>query len=604
MPEFLNAARFAIATGRVTEYLYLISKLLNARLRGRLATPEYLINLVPERSGQPPVITTDLGYENRSGSPLIVELPGGDMEITTGIDWDFATDDQETSFALHRFGWLLKSYVNSQVSDDDVVTIICDWINRVPNQSDAIGWDSYSVSERLVNWILLLENLQVSDLVQDHVDEVRHSISTQVEYLWHRLEYRGGDTNNHLINNARALYIAGNYLQDAEILGIGRIILEQESERMFFESGFLREGSSHYQLLLARSFLEIFWFARKNHDDVFLQTIEGRVKKIWHAACFFLQDSQFPVFGDLSPDFTPDFHFGIGAVGNLLFDEKALARTVDGKGWHTLFPGVNDYLVSHDFSPVKGLTEYPDAGYYRYSNDCYTLYIYVNPTGYVPGWSHGHADVGNFVLYWKDRPVLIGTGRSSYRDTPEGRYGRSVCSHNAIAVDGREPCVVHGLNGIPAAMSKAYLQPQPIVDKELQNEVLSISIAYAGIARWINSGEVKREFKCRPDELVISDTVHGKGRHRINTYFQMAEGYHPESDGQRLKMHHKDLALCLNHSQEMEVGTVIARSGPAPLGWCSGRYGELRPIHTVVCSQTGDLPVVNRYQLSEQLYQS
>jgi hypothetical protein len=604
IPEFINAARYAVAAGKLRDYLVPIAKLLTTRLRRGHLLPEYLVTRIPARAEYTSVVSIDVLYENRSGTPLTVRLPGGNLEVDTVIDWDFATDDQEASFALHRFGWLLNSFVNSETTGDDVVAIVCDWIGRVPCQSGAKGWDSYSVSERLVNWILLLENLQVSGLAQGHVDEIRQSISMQVEYLWHRLEYRGGDTNNHLINNARALYIAGCYLCDEDILAVGRSILEQESERMFFESGFLREGSSHYQLLLARTFLEVIWFAKKNSDTVFLLAIEDRVKKIWHAACFFLQDYQFPVFGDLSPDFTPDFHFGIGVVGSLLFGEKSVAQIVDGNGWHTLFPGVNEYVVSNDVGSVKGLTAYPDAGYYRYSNNIYTLYIYVNPTGHVPGWSHGHADIGNFILYWKDRSVLIGTGRSSYRDTPEGRYGRSVRSHNAIAVDGREPCIVHGLNGIPAAMSQAYLQPPPTVDTDLKNGVLKISIAYAGMARWIDSGEVRREFECQPEELVISDAVHGKGRHQIDTYFQIPGYYHLTSDGHCLKMHDKDFALSLDHTQGMEVDTVVGRSGQTPLGWCSGRYGELQPIKTLVCHQTGDLPVVNHYQLSEQLHQS
>ena len=73
------------------------------------------------------------------------------------------------------------------------------------------------------------------------------------------LEYygEGHRTNNHLLNNVRALYFLGVFLEREEWRKMVRAIFRNEIERSVKKSEFLREKSSSYQLLILRWFQEI-----------------------------------------------------------------------------------------------------------------------------------------------------------------------------------------------------------------------------------------------------------------------------------------------------------------------------------------------------------
>jgi hypothetical protein len=526
------------------------------------------------------------------------------------VQWNISFDDQEDVFALHRFGWLLPILSRSTtiVEFRNLKKLIVNWIESSPYKKSQAGWDSYSISERIVNWIFFLSALQSLPIQKgdDYSNsQIIQSLLKHVEILLNGLEFRASATNNHLINNGRALYLCGAFLNCNEALETGREILKLTSRDMFTESGFLREGSSHYQILLARTYLEAFWCAERIDDKGYKNDMFDFTKRVADCARFFLSETPFPLFGDVSPDFPPDFHLGLPEVADLLLEDKECSSAHYETGWHTLLTprddskhNIDDSINNHSCSEEK-IAAYPDAGYYRITNGSYSIFIYVNPLGYVPEWSHGHSDIGGFVIYWNHQPFLVDCGRFNFQDFPMGRYGRSVRSHNGISIDGHEPCVTHGLNGFAQLMVKEYVEPPPIVKLEERNDSVKIQIEYYGFKRIWKDLKVSRTFYCEKNRLTIEDKISGNGTHQVETFFHL----HPEvelisngkdevrfffKEGEQLKLISKsNQSACFETYKGIEV--------PFIAGWYFPKYGKRIATNTLICSQKTILPVRNRY---------
>ena len=70
--------------------------------------------------------------------------------------WNIEHNDIEELYALHRFGWLLVAYVEGQLNWNEGFQYIIKWNvdHNIPGHG--IGWGSYSIAERLSNWVIFL----------------------------------------------------------------------------------------------------------------------------------------------------------------------------------------------------------------------------------------------------------------------------------------------------------------------------------------------------------------------------------------------------------------------------------------------------------------
>ena len=449
-----------------------------------------------------------------------VSLAGKKHKLYCDNLWSISSIDPEEELSLHRFGWLLihEAPKSSSIPDNFGIYCIVDWILK--NQSsDEIGWDSYSISERVSNWVIYL-NSNKFPIDESQNSNIRISIQIQLEKLLSNLELRGGSTNNHIINNGRALYLCGVYFNIKEFIIPGKRILIDCLELMFSSSGFLREGSSHYQILLARSYIEVLWFGNKYNDTHFESLLKNKVKNIWIASCFFLEEEEMPIFGDISPDYPIGFHDGVALIGEKIWDEESDALLPNKDGWHSFF--IQQSNLKRNRKKKIGLKNYPDSGYCRFRNNMFTIYIYTNPIGYVASWSHGHSDIGHYILYIEEKSLLIGTGRVDYTNMKKSNYGRSIKSHNSIEIDSREPMIVHGLNAYPELMHRDYYYCKPNIIASEKNHECIIKIEHNGYKRLFKDINVIRIIKIQASKVVLEDMIDSKKIHNIKTFFHFS----------------------------------------------------------------------------------
>lgn len=526
--------------------------------------------------------------------------------------WNHEFTDPEDCFSLHRFGWILPLLERDEYKNDPgyIVAVVLDWIGKNKKEGSLKGWDSYSVSERIVNWIYLIRIIPGSRMAHKNnaTQVIRSGIQEHLDFLRTNLEFRHSATNNHLINNARAIYLAGVILSDQAARELGSTLLRIAAAEMFSKSGFLREGSSHYQLLMARTYLEVFSFAQDNNDTDYIESMGMFSRKIVDGALYFLSAPDFPIFGDISPDFQPSYHMGLLAASQAILGGTSKIKSHTTSGWHTFYSN-NPSRISENKAMLQAepdfsasIIQYPDSGHYKISCGDYVLYFYVNPMGYIPEYSHGHCDIGSFILYIDGKPVFVDTGRFSFENSDIGNYGKMVCSHNSISIEGRDPGFIHGVNGFSQIMLDDYLQKKPEVNVEkVDEETIHFNVKINGFKRIWPDLIINRSFFIKPQGLTIEDQFQGNGLYSVDTFFHC----HPdvmvedESDNNRILIlnNNRKFRLLID-SQKAEVNRYRGEETDSVAGWFFPEYGRKIPTENLVISQTMKQPFINRYNLT------
>lgn len=510
-------------------------------------------------------------------------------------DWYQTFPDREDTAALHRWRWLLPPLQNgacAQVAEWGL-RLAEDWCARGPkveSHADHLAWEAYTASERIVN--LLLFASCSSQFLAGHADRWNHVFDEMSQTAWHvatHLEYLHERTNNHLLNNARALYIAGRFLKQDNLANLGRTILLRETPRMFTPDGFLREGSSHYHLVLTRSYIEILWAAMATDDNAVHEALATLVRDMIARARFLIVTSgspAMPLVGDVSPDCEPEWllcmPWSRPARGLL---PASVPHAVSAmSGWAALWE--NGEPVQCDNSTRHGVESWPSSGWYRYDAGALTMFWRVEPNGALPVFaSHGHHDVGSFVAFWNGVPVIVDPGRSTYNQNALGRYGLSAFAHNTIVVDDHEPFVLHRRNWFPPR----YRDARAWASVKENEDSLGLTVWHDGYRRLGDGICVERRFTCTAGVIEIEDHVNGVGVHDVRARFQLAANAHASLSDSTVSIRSRVGVFKLSVSSPVDV---VLESG-----WVSVRYGHAVAAPQVCVGARVELPVMFRYTL-------
>lgn len=541
---------------------------------------------------------------------LSIPLATRNIPISQNPNWSVSFQDSEDFFALHRFGWIHRILVESPEEQNAFFSLdlMLNWIDNNPCNKKNPAWESYSVSERIVNWLFFLLIMQNNEKIIYNKDIILNSLLEHADYLLNNLEYHGkNETNNHFINNGRALYIAGAVLGINQYRDIGKTILIEEHEEMFTSSGFLRESSSHYHLLLCRTYIEILWIAEMVEDIEFVEQISKFILPMLECIRFLVpsKNSNLPLIGDVSPDYPPSWLNGLPTLAEQMLNQVHTINVAHMKGWHSLWlPRKNSLLENkkHHINKISTFEE-KDNGWIRFFSENYSLLWNTNSDWSKTSTFHGHGDAGSFELHWKDFPIFIDSGRMTYMNNQWGKYGKSAASHNSIIIDGYEPFVINRVNGF-RSMIQEYTKcdTQTNIKNNTENKVFTIE--HEGYKRIFPDLTIKRSFVLYSKEVIINDTIYGSGKHNVKTYFHL----HPDVE---IKQKSKNkfqlkvpsletLYLEFNmdefNSIKMLNGVISGTLG----GWYFPEYGKRVPSYTLIFEQTIEFPHSNRFSISSE----
>ncbi len=502
--------------------------------------PPYLSDLLP-LSPESPTKQFFCLKTNKPITKLLLKLPCEAVILCPGDEkklFALHFDDIETKLALHRFAWL--SEFGENVPTDWVAAIWQAWVKKYSRVDNSWAWHPYTVAERAVNIISFIERYGIPGSVEQTLNILKiHALA-----IINRLEYFGDHhTSNHLANNGRGLYLLGLALGLKQTTNIGGRILIEEAKRIFHSSGILREGSSHYHLLLARNFKEVADAAKKYNrkEETSLKSVANKARR---AAKHLILPGGFPLIGDISPDLAPDL----------------LLKTMR--------------LIKPKYQPsTRELNIFQEAGWYRKDYGPFSTLWHAAPEGWSQMPGHGHQDTGSFELHYNDEPIFVDPGRGHYGETGDAAFYRSAMAHNTLIIDGADPYPPNKPY-YSNNFRRLYGGPNPCV--ELSDD--SLELMHSGYKRLAGVRHLNRKWKFSSKSMSIIDTVNGEGKHEIKRI--LITPLDVERDGVNILLHSAKSLFRLITDDNATIATF-------PI-WKS--YGISYLGNAIVFSHEGDLP--------------
>jgi len=440
--------------------------------------PSYLTDLLPLSPERPTKQFSCLDIETPKNElqlklpcELIILRPGDETKLFT-----LHFDDIETRLALHRFAWLTE--LGEEIPTDWVAAIWQAWVKKYSTVDNSWVWHPYTAAERAVNIISFIKRFGLPGS-----KEITLSILTaHTMAIANKLEYFGDHhTSNHLANNGRGLYLLGLELGLKNASNIGSRILIEEAKRIFHSSGILREGSSHYHILLTHNFEEVANAATEyNREEA--SSLRSIANKARAAAELMVLPGGLPLVGDISPDLSPPY----------LLKKLRL----------------ND--ITHR-PTTKELELFKGTGWCRKDIGPFSALWYAAPEGWSQMPGHGHQDIGSFELHYGNEPVFVDPGRGHYGDTGDAALYRSALVHNTIIIDGADPYPPNKPYYCDN-FRRRYGGPHPSIEIDSN----SLELIHSGYERLAGVKHISRKWTFKKNSMHITDTVNGQGKHKID----------------------------------------------------------------------------------------
>jgi len=435
--------------------------------------------------------TLDGGSPQR---PVELPLPGETIRLhpgEAGLLFDRPYSDIETQLAVYRFAWL--PLLAGSIEEAWTEALWREFEKRFSSPDDSWAWHPYTAAERAIN---LLDYSAQHGLPGSRNDTLA-LLNRHVSAIAARLEYFGDhNTSNHLSNNGRGLYRIGLDLGLPAASEIGHRILLAEADRIFRPSGVLREGSTHYHLLLARNYIDAFLAARSQGRPE-TESFGEIARRALAVLSQLVLPGGLPLVGDISPDCPPAFLACLLPEGDL------------HSGWAARLSSADRWAVKalRDGAPAVSVDQLASDGWVRFSAGEWSALWHVAPTGWTPAAGHAHQDIGSFEAHWGAMPLFVDPGRGAYGETGEAGFFTSALAHNTLTVAGHDP----------------YPPNKPYYDEEFRRSICGprphiqrrdegVSIFFDGFRRVAGAGRVERSFRFRRDTLTIIDTVEGTAR--------------------------------------------------------------------------------------------
>jgi len=455
----------------------------------------------------------------------------------------FLDGDPEAHLAAHRWAACAAAIVEDADAAHRAVQASLTWLSQPPDRVSS-AWEPYSTVERVANLLLLLSARPITrPLVPDIL--LRTCLSDAIVWIDDHLEHYGPDrTNNHLLNNARGLVMAGSVLGMTGAVEQGLAIAARMGSVLYQPGGFLRERSAHYQLVTTQWLLDTAHFAgtvenlstgaQRDADTV--AALSDRASAATSRLLGYFTGTGAWI-GDLSPDRSPE------ASAALL---------------QALYPG----RVRPE-PPEPGIHLCDDWVLAARGTDTVVSCVPVVTPARWP--THGHADTGHLVWRAGGVDILSDAGRASYVPGDPGDPQRGWHGHNVISVN--------GLGAEAGAVCPAchwWPAPYSTMHTTVAGEAAdALVITHDGFRRVAGAGPHTRRIEWIDHGLRIVDHVEGHGPATLEVAWVFAPEWRQESDR---TLRRGDLRLTCHLTDAS--GTAL------PVAWQSyqqsRRYGERR----------------------------
>ncbi len=305
--------------------------------------------------------------------------------------------------------------------------LVGSWIHQVP-----VGFDTSDVAaRRMQNWLYAWQLFAATPgfpgLRDGLASELTRSLAEQAAFVREHLT----PERNHRTLELYALFLLPLALPeldpDGDFLSFATAALCDDLRQAFREDGVHREASTHYHLIVLRSFLG----ARENARR-FGVALAGDYDVLLERACEFAvhahrPDGGIPALSD--------------SDGGSYADVLKLAGTLLGRT-DLLYVASGGRVGT---PPARLSASFPVGGYFVQRSgwgDARTAFAHerflVFDCGPLGDGGHGHYDLLSVEIAGAGRPLVVDPGRFTYAELEENlrRWFKGTAAHNTVTVDG------------------------------------------------------------------------------------------------------------------------------------------------------------------------
>lgn len=308
------------------------------------------------------------------------------------INWSYSGYGKLWTYNLNYFEFLHQEGMTKK----EGLRLIKDYISSRDCLKD--GLEPYPTSLRGMNWIKFLIKKDIKD------KEIDIFLYRNYLRLLNNLEYHL--LANHLLENVLSLLFGAYYFQECHLYTKAKKILVQQLEEQVLLDGAHYELSPMYHQIILHRVLDCFNLVKNNpwKDRELLPLLKEKAEIMlgWlHEISF--RNAEIPKLND-SAD-------GIAATTTQILE------------------------YAEDLELKTKKIQLKASGYRKFANQSFEVVIDIGQIAppYQPG--HSHADSLQFVLNFKDKPVIVDTGVSTYRKNERRQMERSTVSHNTVTVN-------------------------------------------------------------------------------------------------------------------------------------------------------------------------
>lgn len=413
-----------------------------------------------------------------------------------------AQNDPEAFLARHRWGDCLFATLAGGDAEVAALREVSEWL-AVPPEKQHEAWETYSCCERVVNLAVFLAARPQYQAAIDS-ETLRHFFAESLAWIDSRLEYYGlARTNNHLLNNARAMVVAASLLGNQAALVRGLQIFARMGCELFSSAGFLRERSSHYQLVVANWLFDLLHFARHavpmgSPAQGVLRELDALGERVAAASSCLVQwlgDSGTHI-GDISPDAHPAWTL---RRLQMLYPERLAGHGCEARSG-------GDWLLAGGGRNRLAASAFPAVFPFLYAH-------------------HGHQDLGSFVWIHDGRLMLADAGRSTYAGCEMALFQSGPAGHNTLTVDGLGPLSESLLDA-----GQWLPRPYATATVHMKAEADSFSVNHDGFARIPGVGAYRRSVRLVSEGLIVEDHLDGDAEVVLETYWHFPPGFVPAGE--------------------------------------------------------------------------
>lgn len=523
----------------------------------------------------------------------IFRLAGGRTRAVDAASID-RSEDAEDAHAYHRLYWILRyaqaAALGHEGAREALPRELHLWMDGKPENSAIAMWP-YTLAERIGSltstlfWIQAAQHPELARLVLP----IKHQTWKDAVRLSANVEYNLG-VHNHLLNDARGLYLAGAALanecsESAPWSEQALSIWDEFFPKLVLEDGTFGEQSSHYHLLLCRTAFEYF-LACRHADRALPENFACRLRKMFDLANELLRvDGSLPRFGHNSPDRTISdlrglllaaFHYGL--LDRVPQDRAATPLS--------LF-----YCGAVPESPCA-VAQQPNTNLFAAGGFAFLRSTALNATLVAHGdnragvGAHGDAGRGSYELSWNGDVLVREPGSFFSTSDPRADFFQSAAAQNVTTLDGLAPVVTKRDERFLAS----WYRPQGGAWRTLGNG--AVEYRCDAFRRLHPDIVLTRTWKFERDDLLtFEERIEGTARVKFESHICFGDVYWhetPEADFNgrvTLRWQAPD-----GRSAEMTVQTPPSISvATQPCTWIP-EYGVERPGRVLVLQGAQQLP--------------